>query len=497
VFPANKDEFIKLAQEANLISVYQEYSAVMETPLSLFLKLKKEQYAFLLESVEGGIKPGRYSFIGVEPALIFQAKDGKVTIEEKGNKVEYRCSDPLEELEKLFHRFRPLMISGLPAFHGGAVGYLGYDMVRYWEQLPPRDGKDTEFPDCFFIFTRSLVVFDHVRQTISIVVNVSVGNSPEEDYYTAVEETKKISAQINKQISNFGVTGQEVISGSRDYIYSITQEAFCNGVKKAKEYIKCGDIFQVVLSRRTEFTLSVDPLVVYCTLRHINPSPYMFFLSFGDICLVGSSPELLVKVEEEKVELRPIAGTRPRGNSCVEDAGLAQELLADEKERAEHLMLVDLGRNDLGRVCTYGSVKVEDYMHIEYYSHVMHIVSQLVGHLSQELTCFDVIRAAFPAGTVSGAPKIRAMEIIDELEPAGRGPYAGAVGYFGFSGNMDTCITIRTLFTKGNRAFVQAGAGIVADSDPDMEYQEVCYKAQALLRAVEMAERGELRVAGN
>jgi len=492
-----KEEFAEFSKKANLIPVYQEYSAALETPLSAFLKLKKGAYAFLLESVEGGVRLGRYSFIGFEPSQIFQAKDGKVTITNKKKKVQFKSTDPLQELEKIFQRYKPLKIPGLPVFSGGAVGYLGYDMIRYWEELPKTTGKDTKYPDCLFMFADTLVVFDHVRQTLKIIVNVSVGEKPEADYLKAIAKIEEICSELERPIPKKSVERQNLLIGETEYTHNCTSVEFQKMVKKAKEYIRAGDIFQVVLSRKIEFQLKTDPLLIYRNLRSLNPSPYMFYLSFDDIHLIGSSPEVMVKVEDDIAELRPIAGTRPRGKTEEEDERLAQELLADEKERAEHLMLVDLGRNDLGRVSEYGSVKVEDFMSIENYSHVMHIVSKVVGRLKKDYNCFDVLRASFPAGTVSGAPKIRAMEIIDELEPDGRGPYAGAVGYISYSGNMNTCITIRTLIARGNIGFIQAGAGIVADSNPLMEYREIENKAQALLKAVKMTERRVPNAAGN
>ncbi|MDK2824343.1 MAG: anthranilate synthase component [Clostridia bacterium] len=497
MFPNSPEEFSNLTKGANLIPVFQEYSAALDTPLSVFLKLNKGPYAFLLESVEKGTQMGRYSFIGFEPAVIFQAKDGKVSITNKEKTIMYESTDPLQELEKIFKNYQPLKVPGLPGFSGGAVGYLGYDMIRYWEKLPKDPCKDTGYPDCFFMFPETLIIFDHVKQTIMIVVNVSVGEDPERNYLQAVNTIKEIIMKLKKPIYQVPEEKPQYIEKYTDYIYNCTPGEFQEMVKSAKEYIRAGDIFQVVLSRKVGFLLKTEPLLIYRNLRSLNPSPYMFYLSFADIKLIGSSPEVMVKVEDGRAELRPIAGTRPRGQTPEEDLRFSAELLRDEKERAEHLMLVDLGRNDLGRISQYGSVEVEDFMNIENYSHVKHIVSRVTGRLKGEYNCFDVLRASFPAGTVSGAPKIRAMEIIDQLEPDGRGPYAGAVGYISYTGNMDTCITIRTLIARGNRGFVQAGAGIVADSDPFREYQEVCNKAAALLRAVEMAERGEFFAASN
>jgi len=491
-----KEEFLEHAKTANLIPIYDEYSASFETPLGAFLKLKSGRYAFFLESVERGVQMGRYSFIGVEPSLIFQAKNGQVTITKNGQKNELTSSDPLKELEKVFHSFKPIKVPGLPGFSGGAVGYLGYEMVRYWEDLPKKT-KDTDYPDCLFMFTDTLVIFDHVRQSMKIVVNVSVSEKPEKDYLQAKAKIKEIYAQLNNRHPEISPIQRSLPKKDTLYRSNCTSNEFEEMVEKAQKYIKAGDIFQVVLSRKIQFELRSDPVAIYRSLRFLNPSPYMFYLAFDDIHLIGSSPEVMVKAEEGVAQLCPIAGTRPRGKTEKEDIRLADELLNDEKERAEHLMLVDLGRNDLGRVCRYGSVKVQDFMSLENYSHVMHIVSRVTGELKADFSCFDLIRASFPAGTVSGAPKIRAMEIIDGLEPDGRGPYGGAVGWISYTGNMDTCITIRTLIVKGNQAFIQAGAGIVDDSQPEREYQEVCHKAEAILKAVEMAERGGKFAVGN
>lgn len=497
MFPENKAAFLKMAQEANLIPVYEEYSAALETPLSVFLKLRQGGYAFLLESVEGGTRPGRYSFIGVEPALLLEAKDGKVIMEEDGKRVERQSADPLKELEQIFRRYDFLPLPGLPVFSGGAVGYLGYDMIRCWEELPKDSSKDTEYPDCVFMVPRILVVFDHVMQTMKIVVNVPVSEDPAHDYLGAAGKIQEVRGRMEQSLSSFPALKSPLVEEEEKYESNCGQKSFTGMVEKAKEYIRAGDIFQVVLSRKSCFHLSADPAAIYCSLRNINPSPYMFYLSYGAIQIVGSSPEIMVKVEDGMVELRPIAGTRPRGKEREEDKKLAEDLLADEKEKAEHLMLVDLGRNDVGRVSEYGSVKMEEFMVIEKYSHVMHLVSQVTGRLKKGFTCFDVLRASFPAGTVSGAPKIRAMEIIDELEEEGRGPYAGAVGYIGFSGNMDMCIAIRTIFSCRERGFFQAGAGIVADSDPVKEYRETCIKGQAMIHALERAERGEVYAVGD
>lgn len=497
MFPESQEEFIKLTQQANLIPVYQEYSAALETPLSVFLKLNKGEYAFLLESVEKGTQIGRYSFVGFEPSIIFQAKNGEVTItDKKQNKTTFQSDDPLKDLEQIFQNYQTLKVSDLPGFTGGAVGYLGFDMVSYWGDIPTKL-ESSEYPDCLYIFPEYFLVFDHVKQTMKIVISVEVGENPNADYLTAIRKINEIAQELKKPI----LQSLEEMPLSKHqyskYAYNSTSSEYQEMVKRAKEYIKAGDIFQLVLSRKMEFQLQTDPLIIYRNLRSLNPSPYMYYLSFADIKLIGSSPEMLVKVKDSQVELRPIAGTRPRGRTVEEDYLLSKELLVDEKEKAEHLMLVDLGRNDLGRISKYGSVQVKDYMQIEDYSHVKHIVSRVIGELKDGYSSFDAIRATFPAGTVSGAPKIRAMEIINELESTSRGPYAGAVGYISYTGDMDTCIAIRTIITKGSKGFIQAGAGIVADSDPEKEYQEVCNKAKALFAALEMAERGEFNVSNN
>ncbi|MEW6661396.1 MAG: anthranilate synthase component I [Bacillota bacterium] len=490
MYPSRIEEFIELAQKGNLVPVYEEYSAALETPLSVFLKIRRGSYGFLLESVERGQSLGRYSFIGSEPYLLFSSKDGRVRTSEKGKTVDYVAQDPLQELEKLLKRYQPVRVPGLPSFTGGAVGYLGYDMARYFEKLPPGKKEEPDLPECMFMFTDTLVIFDHVRQVIQVVVNARVTDNPHQDYHEAVKKIELIRAKLNAVIPDYQLSNTAKPQKNLKYSYNLTSEQFQEMVKEAKRYIWKGDIFQVVLSQRISFQLETDSLEIYRVLRSLNPSPYMFYLQLDDLYFVGSSPEVLVKVENGKAEIRPIAGTRPRGKDEFQECNLEQELLGDEKERAEHLMLVDLGRNDLGRVSKYGTVKVENFMEVEKYSHVMHLVSKVTGTLLPHFNCLDVFRACFPAGTVSGAPKIRAMEIIDALEPTPRGPYAGAVGYITYGGDMDTCITIRTLVVKKDTGYIQAGAGIVADSDPLKEYQETLNKAKALLKAVEMAERG-------
>lgn len=497
MYPADVDEFIKLTHKGNLIPVYEEYSAAFETPLSVYLKLKKGVYGFLLESVERGQSLGRYSFISPEPYLLFTAKNNRVTITEDNKAVEFSTEDPLRDLEKIFKRYNPVKVPGLQGFTGGAVGYLAYDMVRYFEKLPERDKDKIIFPDCMFMFTDTLVIFDHVRQVMQIVVNSKVSDNPANDYEQAKNKIENLKNKLNQPLCDFPVKTDTKRYKRLNYQYNVTPAEFHKMVNTAKEYIAKGDIFQVVLSQRITVQLEKEPLEIYRILRSLNPSPYMFYLHLNDLYFVGSSPELLVKVENNRAEVRPIAGTRPRGCDDQQEKELEKELINDEKERAEHLMLVDLGRNDLGRTAKYGSVKMDSFMQVEKYSHVMHLVSKVTGEVQPEHNCFDVLRSCFPAGTVSGAPKIRAIEIIDELEPDLRGPYAGAVGYINYNGDMDTCITIRTLIIKDRVGFIQAGAGIVADSDPLKEYDETLNKGKALLRAVETAEGGESDAARN
>ncbi len=484
-------EFKRLAEHGNLIPIYKEILADLETPVSAFKKLREgEKFAFLLESVEGGERVARYSFLGSDPFLIVRSKGDKWLIEENGEKREEKSEDdPLRYLERMLKRYKPIAhheLSELPRFYGGAVGYLSYDMVRYFEKLPDLLEDDLHFPDCAFLLTDTILVFDHVKHKIKIVANVSVDSDLKKAYHKALDKIEAIEHKLKSPQPYPNDHQPKPLKVESNF----SREEFIRGVEKIKDYIRAGDIIQAVFSQRFATTLSNDSFDVYRALRSINPSPYMFYLKFDDFSILGSSPELLVRVEDDRVQYRPLAGTRRRGETPKEDKQLEEELLADEKERAEHVMLVDLGRNDIGRVCGYGTVKVSELMAVERYSHVMHIVSNVEGQLRPDKTPFDALRACFPAGTVTGAPKIRAMEIIEELEPVRRGPYAGSVGYLGFSGNLDTCITIRTIIVKGDKAYVQAGAGIVADSDPESEYQETANKAKALLTAIEVAERG-------
>src|SRR5512147_2654063 len=493
MFRPSLEEFKQKTKKGNLIPVYREILADRETPVSAFQKIDDGRNSFFLESMEGGEKWARYSFLGSRPSIIVKSFGRSVEIIREGRRSKRPFErDPLEVIKHVLSAYRPVPDASLPRFYGGAVGFMGYDIVRYFEDLPAREKAGLDTPDLFFMITNSLVIFDNITHLIKVVSNAHVKGKSVEAAYR--EATKKIDALVRKL--KIGGKGQRARVKGKPKVKehaltsNFTQARYEQAVLKAKEYIKAGDIFQVVPSQRFETRINVEPYEIYRALRLINPSPYMYFLRCGDMTVVGASPEVMVRLEEGRIELRPIAGTRKRGATEDEDKALERELLADPKERAEHIMLVDLGRNDVGRVSENGSVQVSELMVIERYSHVMHIVSNVRGKLSKNRDAYDVIRACFPAGTVSGAPKIRAMEIIDELEPTKRGPYAGAVGYFGFSGNMDTCITIRTLVIKGGIAYIQAGGGVVADSDPASEYQETVNKAKAMMRAVEMAEEG-------
>ncbi len=489
-----KSEFLELAQKGNLVPVWREILADLETPVSAFLKLSQGDYAFLLESVEGGEHVARYSFLGTQPLLLFRSKDDTVLIEREGSLQVYRLrkgEDPLHVLKRTMAQFHFVVQPDLPRFCGGFVGYIAYDIVRFFERLPELTEDDLQLPDCYLMLADSILVFDHLRRKMRIIVNAFVNADPAKVYDAAVERIEAIIHRLRTTALNPHQVALPTKEFTAEVSSNFTKEGFCEIVERAKEYIAAGDIIQAVLSQRFQTQVSAAPFNIYRALRSINPSPYMFYLSFGDLKLVGSSPEILVSCFGTKVITRPLAGTRPRGKTPEEDEALERELLSDPKERAEHIMLVDLGRNDLGRVCKIGTVKTTELMKVERYSHVMHIYSTVEGELdTSRYDVFDALRATFPAGTVSGAPKIRAMEIIEELEPTKRGPYAGSVGYFSFNGNMDMAITIRTIVLKGNTAFVQAGAGIVADSVPEREFQETVNKAKALLSAIEMAQQG-------
>jgi anthranilate synthase component 1 len=484
----DREGFKELAKKGNLIPVYREILADLDTPVSAYLKLN-ETPSFLLESLEGGEKWARYSFLGIRPSRVVKGQGRQVEIIEKGESEFLDVDDPIALVRELMEEFRPVEVQGLPGFFGGLVGYMGYDMVRFIEELPDRGTVGMDMPDMFLMLTDTMLIFDNFRQTIKVVSNVHLDGTPlEKAFHEAVEKIESTIRRLRAPMEPPAERPEE--RGEREEFVSSfgERQAFEKAVKRVKEYVHAGDVVQCVLSQRFERLATVEPFNVYRALRVVNPSPYMYCLDTGEGHIVGSSPEILVRLEGDMITLRPIAGTRKRGVSEKEDLALEEELRADPKEQAEHIMLVDLGRNDVGRVAQTGSVEVNEVMGVERYSHVMHMVSNVEGRLREGLDCFDVFRACFPAGTVTGAPKIRAMEIIEELEPVKRGPYAGAVGYFSYSGSMDTCITIRTLIIKGGRVFVQAGAGIVADSDPGREYQETVSKAMGMMRAVDMAE---------
>ena len=482
-------EFKQLSKEYNLIPIYKEIRADLDTPLSIYLKLAKNSYSFLLESITGGENLARYSIIGINPRKII--KTGK---NEKLGEV-----DPLLEVKNEINSYKVPEIKKLPPFTGGAVGYISYDSVSYFEDTVIKNKKgDLEVPESIFLLTESLVVFDHVKQTIFIIVYTKINNddNSEKTYKKAVENIDKIIEQINKPVpKSFNVSLDIEKESSREqlieqYEKNMTKEQYSEAVQKCIDNIYSGEIIQVVFSQRLSKKTEASAIDIYRCLRTINPSPYMFIFNFDDFQIIGASPELLIKANNEEISVHPIAGSRPRGKNEKEDNLISNELISDEKELAEHLMLLDLGRNDVGRVAKPGTVKVTQKMEIEKYSHIMHIVSNVVGKLDKKYDQFDAMRAAFPAGTVSGAPKVRAMQLISELEPEKRGPYSGGVGYFSYNGNMDTCIAIRTLILKDKTVYLQAGGGIVADSIIENEYQETLHKMQALIGAIDDAERG-------
>jgi len=467
------EEVRQLKRHGNLVPVCRDIQADLETPVSAYLKIARGNYSFLLESVEGGERLARYSFIGTEPSLVLRT----------GNE---NPVDPLNLVEKEFAQLRPVSIADLPRFHGGMVGYLSYEVARYFERLPCPDQDPQELPESVLMLADTLLVFDHITHKIKVVSHVHLDGDVDTAYREAICKIDDLVDRLerpihSKALKNAPLNRPEVSS-------NFSPAGFEAIVSQAKEYIYAGDIIQAVLSQRLARPTYASPFAIYRALRSVNPSPYMYYLHLGDFYIVGASPELLVRVEDGIVSNHPIAGTRRRGKDATEDLALEEELKKDEKERAEHIMLVDLGRNDIGRISEPGTVEVTQLMDLERYSHVMHLVSHVQGKLRAGLSQFDALRSCFPAGTVSGAPKIRAMEIIAELEREKRGPYAGAVGYFDFSGNLDTAITIRTVIIKDNTAYIQAGAGIVADSIPEREYQESLNKAQALLAAIDQAE---------
>jgi anthranilate synthase component 1 len=482
------DEFCALAQHGNLVPVYREILADLETPVSAFLKIDAGGDAFLLESVEGTEKWARYSFLGAAPELAVQSKGRRLRIARAGEPIEEReVEDPLNAVRELLGRFRAVQVKGLPRFSGGLVGYLSYDLVRFFEKLPERAIDDLGMPDLHLVLADTLLIFDNVAHTIKVVAHAHI-DAPANlraAYEAACDRVEGLIARLQHPVQ----PPRSLTAGPPEPIgANLTQPQYEAIVRRAKEYIVAGDVIQVVLAQRFECALRAHPVNIYRCLRAVNPSPYMFFLRLGPYTVLGASPEVMVRLEGREITVRPIAGTRPRGTEEKQDAQFERELVTDPKEIAEHIMLVDLGRNDVGRVATIGTVEVTERLIVERYSHVMHLVSNVRAELRDELDCFDALRATFPAGTLTGAPKIRAMEIIEELETVRRGVYGGAVGYFDFSGNMDTCIAIRTLLVSGNKVYVGAGAGIVADSEPEREYAECVNKARALIQAVRQAE---------
>jgi anthranilate synthase component 1 len=484
-------EFSRLAREATLVPVVKSVSADLLTPVSAFLAIaEKEPHAFLLESVERGEQIGRYTFLGARPYMRVTARQGAVEIE-RGRQRETVQDNIFQVVKRLLQEHRPASVPGLPPFTAGAVGYFAYDVVRQLEKIGDHAKDDLALPDAELMFFDRLLAFDHLRHQIHIVAAADVKReTPRRAYDRALRDIAALERKLAAGLSPALWRKSAKAKAGRLKIHAGTRrETFLRGVERCKEYIAAGDIFQVVLSQRLDFTPEVAPFDLYRSLRQVNPSPYLYFLRSGDTHILGSSPEMLVRVTGRKLEYRPIAGTHPRGRDEAEDLRLEQKMRTDEKERAEHVMLVDLGRNDLGRVSDYGSVKVKDLMYVERYSHVMHLVSALEGKLRKDLDALDAFAACFPAGTLSGAPKVRAMQIIEELEPTRRGIYGGSVLYADFAGNLDSCIGIRTLLMQGKKAYLQAGAGIVADSDPASEFQESMNKAQAVLRAVEKARK--------
>ena len=485
-------EFQRLAKQGNLIPIYDVFPADLLTPVSGYLRLAQgARYSFLLESVEGGETLARYTFTGANPEEVFRSRGRACSLESAGKQTHFEA-DPIERLRRLVARYKPVRVAGLPPLIGGAIGYFAYDMVRLVEQIPASGRDDLGLDDCVMMFYLGLVAFDHVRHRVWIVRNVFTegeGNLRAR-YNAAIREISKVRRKLAGPLPR-----QRNVRPRRPLRIqsNFTKAKYLSAVRKAKSYIRAGDIFQVVPSQRLSAQTNADPFEIYRALRVVNPSPYLYFLKLNDVSVVGSSPEMLVKVQGREVSYRPIAGTLPRGRNEMEDREQESKLLADPKERAEHIMLVDLGRNDLGRVSEYGSVTVERLMFVERYSHVMHLVSSLHGRLREGVDCFEALMACFPAGTLSGAPKIRAMQIIDELEPTRRGLYGGAILYLDFSGNLDSCIALRTLVAKDGRVHIQAGGGVVADSVPEREYQETINKARAVMAALEIAHNRLLK----
>lgn len=486
-------DFTALSSKYNVIPLYREIIADLDTPVGAFLKLNRSP-SFLLESVIGGEKWGRYSIIGINPAVVITGRGNHIEIKTQGSECCFENSNPFNVLRDYFSKFKAYKEPELPRFFGGMVGYISYDTVKLFEKVPDMNKPCIGIPDIFLMIPEIVLIFDNLKQSIKIIYNAFVKDDAEEVYKKANQKIDEIVTQFKTHEDERFRTYLSMPRSDKDkilegFVSNFKKEDFIEAIKRAKEYVLSGDVVQVVISQRFETETKNHPFDIYRNLRIINPSPYMFYIDTGEAFLVGSSPEILVRLEDEKVTIRPIAGTRRRGKTEQEDLALEQELLSDEKERAEHIMLVDLGRNDVGKVSEIGSVNVTELMTVERYSHVMHIVSNVEGKLRKGLDMFDVFQASFPAGTVTGAPKVRAMQIIEELEPTRRGPYAGAIGYFSFSGNMDMCIGIRMLIIKGNKVYVQAGAGIVADSQPENEYKETVNKATAMLKAVSFLEK--------
>jgi anthranilate synthase component I len=490
------EEFEALSKKGNLIPVHAELLADTETPISAYLKIQDKSFSYLLESADSGHGVGRYSFIGYKPLVRASYLQGEMELwDGQAKRIFHDVKNPLLPLRELYHRFRLVTLEGLGPFQGGLVGYINYDLIRKWESFPDMDTDNLHMPELLLTLSRRLIVFDHLTQRIMVVAYAFLGD--EKRLRPAYEKARLVVEETLRELRQPLACGSDQgFFSFSDFKSNFKQADFKDAVSKAKAYIAEGEAIQIVLSQRFSGKVLGDEFVLYRTLRSINPSPYMFYLNFGDIKFIGSSPEILCRLTDEKIELRPIAGTRPRGKSAKEDRLLEKELLEDPKERAEHVMLVDLGRNDVGKVARPGSVNVYRFMEVERYSHVMHLVSKVEGRLKPGMDCFDVFMATFPAGTVTGAPKIRAMEIIHELEPDLRGSYAGAVGYFGLNGNMDFCITIRTITVFKDRLSVQVGAGIVADSTPSGEYKETLKKAEAMITALEQAGKFRHRPPG-
>ena len=475
------DQVRGMAGQGNIVPVYREVAADLETPVSAYLKVARGRYSFLLESVEGGERLARYSFIGTEPYRVLRTGTNAVANEEPG--------DPLVAIEAELARFKPVAVAGLPRFHGGAVGYMAYEVARYYEKLPRPEAHPQGFSESVFMFTDTLLVFDHLQHNIKVVSHARLDGDIEAAYRQATWKIEELVARLDRPLVQLPYRNAPAAASDRTLTSNTTEEAFKEKVRRAKEYIVKGDTYQIQVSQRFARTTDSHPFEVYRALRQVNPSPYMFFLELGDMHVVGASPEMLIRVEDGVIETHPIAGTRRRGRDAADEERMARELQDSEKERAEHIMLVDLARNDLGRVCEAGTVQVTSLMAIERYSHVMHMVSHVVGKLRPAVSPYDALRAYFPHGTVTGAPKIRTMEIIAELEGEQRGGYGGCVGYFDMSGNCDTALAIRTIWMKPGIAYVQAAGGVVYDSTPEEEYMESGNKARAMMRAIELAEQ--------